>query len=150
MRFFGVHNCAIQPNTHLFHIQIHQSVDKHGRQKWADMLDVIGEGTAKDPKLPRVLKAFRGRDLTEDKIQIFNLMLVDWQISLKKEKVKDGECPWYQPSTQRKDYFTFWGMMNRTYKVKATVNDFQRFDGSVWKVMGAEIKKREKEWVSYS
>ena len=111
------------------------------------MLDEVGEGTDEDPRLPRVLKAFSGK-LERNEIEIFNHMLVDWQISLQKERVKDGECPWYQPSTQRKDYFTFWGALNRHYGFKSQWSDFKKFDGSVWRVMGAEIKKREKKWVS--
>ena len=111
------------------------------------MLEEVGNGTRSDPKVAKVFKAFAGK-LTKDEVQIFNMMLVDWQVGLKKEKCKEGECPWYQPSTQRKEYFTFWGQLNRVYGFQSNWDDFKRFDGSVWNVMKEEFKKREEKWVS--
>ena len=111
------------------------------------MLVETGAGTRKDPKMPFVLKAFAGT-LNCEEIKLFNLMLVDWQLQLKKEKFKVGECPWYQPSSQRKDYFTFWGILQREYGFQTTADNFKNFDGSVWKVIGMEIRKREETWVS--
>ena len=123
------------------------SEDSSGNLKWREMLEEVGAGTRSDPKIPRVFKAFSG-NLTKDEIQIFNMMLVDWQLGLKKEKVKDGECPWYQPSSQRKDYFTFWGRLKRAYGFQCSDKDFKDFDGSVWNVMSDEMEKRYEEWVS--
>ena len=134
--------------TYLHAIQISFCADDgNGNLKWREMLEEVGAGTRSDPKVAKLFKAFSGK-LTRVEMQLFNMMLVDWQLNLKKERFKTGECPWYQPSSQRKDYFTFWGFLKRQYDFEVNEKDFRNFDGSVWNVMSAEIEKREKVWVS--
>ena len=111
------------------------------------MLEEVGAGTRSDPKMPRVFKDFAGR-LNKSQKELLNMMLVDWQLPLKKKRFKEGECPWYQPNAQRTDYFTFWGRMKNKYGWIAKESDFRDFDGAVYAVMESEFQKREGEWVS--
>ena len=123
-------------------------VTDDGEQKWKEVLQEVGAGTESEPRMSLVFKRFAG-NLDRNEKKILNMMLVDWQLSLKKKKCKEGECPWYQPNAQRTNYFTFWGRMRNVYGWQTKEADFRDFHGAVYAVMCNEFEKREEIWVSF-
>ena len=90
-----------------------------------------------------------GGDLTRDKIDLANKALCEWQVRLRmKKKPKDGECPFYQPSTQSMELRSFFGHMARKYDWKITEKDLSGFNGALSCVMEEVYMQREKIWVS--
>ena len=85
---------------------------------------------------------------SQQKILLGNGMLVDWQLNLTKKKFKEGECPWYQPSTQGTNLRTFFGHMSKCYDWKFSEKDLKNFEGCLDGVLKIEFDRREKEWVS--
>ena len=89
-----------------------------------------------------------GGDLNQTKISLANRAICDWQIRLKKKKPKEGECPFYQPSTQSMELRSFFGHMSRQYHWQITEKSLTGFDGALFHVMAEVYSQREKTWVS--
>ena len=90
-----------------------------------------------------------GGDLNQMKISLANRAICDWQIRLKKKKKpKEGECPFYQPSTQSMELRSFFGHMSRQYHWQITAKSLTGFDGALCHVMGEVYSQREEIWVS--
>jgi len=122
--------------------------DTNLQLKWATMLEMIenpNKGGATE--VHRVFVVCAGYP-TRNKVMVANAMVVDWQLSLMKKKVKPNECPWYQPSTQGTDLRTFFGHMAKYHDWQISDVDLKGFDGALDGVLKTEFQRREKEWVS--
>jgi len=86
--------------------------------------------------------------VSPNKIYLANAMVVDWQLRLKKVKVKEGECPWYQPSTQAVNLRTFFAHMSKCHNWQFSEVNLKDFTGALDGVLKAEFARRFLEWVS--
>ena len=128
---------------HLIYFYFYTAVDSNGQKKWEGMLKVVGNGSPDDPMIPRVFKVFAG-NLTTREIILFNAMLVDWQLNMKKKRIKVGESAWFCLSTHIKTYVSFWRGLKENYHFESNIEDFQEFQGSVWQVIHQTIARRER------
>ena len=83
------------------------------------------------------------------KIKLVNCMLVDWQINLKKKRVKKSDpFVWYQPSTQSMQLRTFLSHMKTVHNWKFDAVNFSKFEGCLNGVINTIYEQRRQLFVS--
>ena len=123
-----------------------------GKKKWEKVLELVPNPNptvgrrAMSKEVPRCFVELSGQ-ITNDKINLLNGMLVDWQMRHKKCKVKDGECPWFQPGTQNLNIRAFLAHMAKNYNWNYTKRDFENSEGSLNAVMTSIYNDRLEKWV---
>ena len=85
-----------------------------------------------------------------DKRDLINAMVVDWQVDLRMSKPPKPPktCPFYSPTSQNIQIRTFFAHMKKHYNWQYTDNDFKGFKGSLNSVMSALYKERYELYVS--
>ena len=127
--------------------------NEDGKQKWEDHLVLVKNqnyvpGPSAKKMVPKLFSILSGSK-TKAKIQLCNLLLVDWQMDVKlATKVKEGDCPWKQPSTQNTEFRSFLSHMNKKYGWEYKDSDFKNFEGAVNGVLSNLYKERQVKWVS--
>ena len=99
--------------------------------KWNHLLEYVDfDGPGTYEKAPMILIAIGG-EKDNDKLQLANLSLIDWQAATRKKvnpqgkkREKDDPCPWYQPSTQNVHLRTFFGTVQRVFGWQFQQSDF--------------------------
>ena len=87
--------------------------------------------------------------ISKKKLMLANEMLKDWQLKLeKKVKVKDGECRFYQPSTQNVELRTFFGHMSKCHDWQFSETELRGFKGSLTGVIQEMYAQRLEKFVS--
>jgi len=125
-----------------------------GKQKWNFMLKsvknpqfVVGNGS---PEVPFAFPSVAGIP-TRKKLHLANAMICDWQLNLRKKGVvKDGECPYYQPSTQNVELRTFFGHMSKHHDWQFSDNELKGFEGSLYGCIQEMYAQRLEEFVSFA
>ena len=95
---------------------------------------------------------------SNEKRDLANQALRDWQVDLKKKvpkkgkkRMKNGEevkvCPYYSPSTQNLELRTLLAKLKDQYNFRFVLRDFNNFEGSLGGVMAAVYRQRYEEWV---
>jgi len=125
-----------------------------GKQKWNFMLKtvknpqfVVGNGS---PEVPFAFPSVAGIP-TRKKLHLANAMICDWQLNLRKKGVvKDGECPYYQPSTQNVELRTFFGHMTKHHDWQFSDSELKGFEGSLYGCIQEMYAQRLEEFVSFA
>ena len=125
-----------------------------GKQKWNSMLQnvrnpqfVVGNGS---PEVPFAFPSVAGIP-SRKKLLLADAMLCDWQLNLKKKvDVKDGECPFYQPSTQNVELRTFFGHMSKHHDWQFSDSELKGFKGSLYGVIQEMYAQRLEKYVSFA
>lgn len=107
---------------------------------------MIGAGE-REPEIPRLIVAISG-DREPCKQELANRAFCCWQTRAKKAKCAEGECPFYQPSSQNMELRTLIGKLKAKYNFKYVLGDFNQFPGSLGSVLKALYSQRLEEWVS--
>ena len=124
-----------------------------GRPKWAKMLVEVdnpyfnGTSTEHLEKVPLAFTEVSGA-ISPLKTQLANSMLVDWMLTVKKEKSQDDVCEFFQPSTQNLMLRTFFPFMSRVHNWKFTTSSFSNFEGCLSGVMKSIYEQRRVLFVS--
>ena len=156
-----MHDHTVFSPIPFFSSRIHTETES-GDQKWAKMLVMVsnifydlGRGRT-NRKTQNIFVMMSGRR-TNEKRDLANQALRDWQVDLKKKvkkskkKVKKGEetrvCPYYSPSTQNLELRTFLAKLKDQYDFRFVLRDFNNFEGSLGGVMAAVYRQRYEEWV---
>ena len=81
---------------------------------------------------------------TQEKKELANAMLVDWQIDLKMQKKpkEKKKCEYYAPSTQNANLRTFFAHMNKNHNWQWTLKDFSNFPGCLNSMIGEIYDQR--------
>ncbi len=121
-------------------------------QVWKEMLVPIKnpfhqDRFSKEEYIPRILYEMSG-PRNRKKKDLANRVLVDWQCSTRRKKVKEGECPFYQPATQNIQLRTFMAKLKDCYSFEFSLVDFKKFKGSLGSVVKELYSQRLEEWVS--
>ena len=109
---------------------------KDGRQVYAKVLKPVVKpfkGRNKAEYIPHLFVLCSG-PMDSKKRDLANRTVVDWQLCLKKKKLKKGKCPWYAPSSQNVERRTFLSRMARDYEWQWNENNLSGFDGSTTKL----------------
>ena len=115
---------------------VRRIVTKENVMKWGKMLELIPNPhwtprMSPDAKVvPRCFVLFGG-DITHQKLSLCNDMLIDWQMNYKKQRFKEGECPWYSVDVQNMEVRTFLAHMAKTCTWRYTTKHFSNFEGSL-------------------
>ena len=132
---------------------VRRIVTKENVMKWGKMLELIPNPhwtprMSPDAKVvPRCFVLFGG-DITHQKLSLCNDMLIDWQMNYKKQRFKEGECPWYSVDVQNMEVRTFLAHMAKTYTWRYATKHFSNFEGSLNAVMSNLYQQRFQEWAS--
>ena len=125
---------------------------KDGHQVYAEVLKPVENpfgGRNKAEYIPHLFVLCSG-PMDSKKRDLANRTVVDWQLRLKKKKLKKGKCPWYAPSSQNVERRTFLSRMARDYEWQWNENNLSGFDGCLDSVIASTYAAREKEWVSFN
>ena len=119
---------------------------KDGHQVYADVLKPVENPFTrnKNERIPHLFVLCSG-PMDRKKRDLANRAVVDWQLRLKKKKVKKGKCPWYAPSSQNVERRTFLSKMTRDYEWQWNENNLSGFDGCLDSVIAGTYAAREKE-----
>ena len=123
-----------------------------GVLKWAEQLKEVDNpnfipSTSSSEKVPKLFLLLAGAK-TRVKKQLCNAAIVDWQLDMKKEKVKEGDIPFKQPSTQNVEIRAFFAHMAKQYGWVWKDKDFKGFEGALNGVLTKLYKERQEEFVS--
>ena len=147
------HNTRQHRLERSFHAYIEATVTTDGTPKWAEVLKSIPNPNynSKMPdhlkEVPLLYKLLSGAT-TMDKKKLVNNVAIDWQMYLKKTRVKEGECPYYECEVQNMEFRAFLSYMAKTHGWCWCYSDFAIFDGSLNAVMKTIYNKRFEEWAS--
>ena len=124
---------------------------KDSNQVYADVLKPVENPFSRNKaeRIPHLFILCSG-PMDSKKRDLANCAVVDWQLRLKKKKVKKGKCPWYAPSLQNVERHTFLSKMTRDYEWQWNENNLSGFDGCLDSVITSTYASREKEWVSFN
>ena len=140
-----------------------QCLSSYKNNKWTHLLNYeTFDGPGSFEQAPRILIAIGGQK-DNDKLQLANLSLIDWQaVTMKKKQQKsiksdkddddanapdngDDPCPWYQPSTQNVHLRTFFGTVQRIFGWQFQQSDFN-FNAGLNGFIKDLYAAREKEY----
>ena len=123
-------------------------------QKWASLLVEVanpqytGLDNHHSKTIPKAFEIVSGA-LDPMKVKLANCMLVDWQINLKKKRVKKSDpFEWYQPSTQSMQLRTFLSHMKTRHNWKFDACHFMKFEGCLNGVINTIYEQRRQLFVS--
>jgi hypothetical protein len=129
-------------------------VTDDGKSKWASLLEDVpnpqytGLDRQHSQTIPKAFLIVSGT-LDPMKVKLCNFMLVDWQINLKKKRVKKSDpFEWYQPSTQSMQLRTFLAHMKSVHNWKFEASNFSKFEGCLNGVINTIFEQRREEFVS--
>ena len=131
-------------------------VDKDGNRKWAKALKMVENpffcptqaGSLRPKEVPHAYVLVAG-DKSQHKREMINAMVVDWQVDLRKTKLKKGQtCPFYSPVTQNGIVRTFFAFMKDNHGWQYTDTDFRGFTGSLNSVLSVLYDERFQQFVS--
>ena len=124
------------------------------KQKWKEMLVLVPNkfhAYGAEEKVQKVVRLFVLISGPKEpfKKELANSALVDWHVSLKKEKKVDEtkECPFLQSSTQNMMHRTLMSRLRDNYDFRYTTGDFTKFKGSLGGVLSSLYNQRVKKWV---
>jgi hypothetical protein len=140
--------------THIHHFLKLKTGTDDGKLKWASLLEEVpnpqytGLDKQHSETIPKAFLVVSGA-LDPMKVKLCNFMLVDWQINLKKKRVKKSDpFEWYQPSTQSMQFRTFLSHMKTMHNWKFDATNFSKFEGCLNGVINTIYEQRRQEFVS--
>ena len=126
---------------------------KDGRQVYAKVLKPVVKpfkGRNKAEYIPHLFVLCSG-PMDHKKRDLANRTVRDWQLRLKKKKLKKGKCPpWYAPSSQNVERRTFLSRMTCDCEWQWNQHNLSSFDGCLDSAITSAYAAREKEWASFN
>ena len=118
--------------------------------RYAELLKLVDNPFRRGPpKIPQLYKVISGRPETDSEaLQLVNRVMVDWVLVYKKVRIKEGECPYYSPSSTMTAIRSLFAYLGKACGWVIAYNDLKGFDGCLDAVLENLFDTNQETYVS--